>query len=460
MIFTSTLVLPHQGGGKDSEDERRLKLIFLYDFIFLMFALFSIPKFLVRLNQAKNSKQLFLQRFGFFSDSLKAKFAGKKIVWLHAVSVGEVNAARGWIQLFLAEYPEWTIALSTTTPTGQTVADSLVTDRVVVFYAPFDLSFVVRRVLKDVSPQVILLMETEIWPNLIGAANQTQIPIGIINGRISPRSFSRYRFIRFWLKSILNQLSFCLVQSDRDRFHFGELGMPEEKLISIGNMKFDVNGQVKDQIVSRPKGIGADSLIYIGGSTHWNEEKVLIWIFRRLRESFPNLKLILAPRHPEHLPKVEEAVQKFNFSYCLFSEVEQKNQPYDVLLVDRMGILASLYSVADLVFVGGSFAKRGGQNPIEAAGFKKPILHGPNVVNFYEAYSILDEQNAAFQVASEEELYQQSRKLLEHPELRNEMGARAWASIQSMKGATARTMNYLSRWMVSRDSSVALVESQ
>lgn len=415
----------------------------VYDFIFLIFALFSIPKFLIRLNQAQNGKQLFWQRFGFFDPAFKSKFSGKKIVWLHAVSVGEVNAAREWIQLFLNEYPGWTIALSTTTPTGQAIAESLASERLIVFYAPFDLSFVLKRVFQFIHPKLILLMETEIWPNLISHAFKNGIPVGIINGRISPRSFGRYQFISLWLRPILNQLSFCLVQSERDGEYFEKLGLANEKLLLTGNMKFDVNGQNKNANFVHPNGIGLKSLVFIGGSTHWNEEKILLSVFKRLYPTFHNLKLILAPRHPEHLSQVENAVKESNFRYCFFSALERQSDGYDVLIIDQMGVLASLYSIADLVFMGGSFVRRGGQNPIEAAGFKKPILHGPNVINFHEVYRILDQENAAVLTHSEEELYQQSRKLLEHPELRDQMGARAWASIQSMKGATARTLNYL-----------------
>lgn len=428
----------------------------LYDFVFLIFALFSMPKFLIRLNQTSNGKQLVGQRFGFFGPDLKNKFLGKKVIWLHAVSVGEVNAAREWIKLFLNEYPEWIIALSTTTPTGQTIADSLVTDRLVVFYAPLDLSFVVNRVLNFVQPKIVLLMETEIWPNLISHAHKAGIPIGIINGRISPRSFERYYWISSWMRSILNKLSFCLVQSERDQNYFQKLGMASEKIISTGNMKFDVNGQTVHRSFSRPKGINSDSLILVGGSTHWDEEKKLLSVYKRLRGIFPNLKLILAPRHPERLSQVQTAVQEFNFHCCLYSDLERRSDPYEVLLINRMGVLASLYSIADLVFIGGSLVQHGGQNPIEAADFKKPILHGPNVINFQDVYRVLDEQNAAIQTISEDELYQQSKKLLEHPELRMEMGARAWASIQSMKGATARTMNHLTRWILQPRSSVAI----
>ena len=432
----------------------------LYDFAFLIFAVISIPKFLVRLNQTENRPQFIKERFGNFSVGLKEKFLGQKVVWIHAVSVGEVMAARPWIRLFLEKYPDWTVAFSTTTPTGQTVARAFASERVAVFYAPFDLSYVVKRVLDCIRPKLILLMETEIWPNLISEASFSGIPIGIINGRISPRSFGRYRWIRSWIGTILKKLSFCLVQSDRDRDYFLKLGMPEPWIAYTGNMKFDqldAAMETNDPTNLAVSQVARNGLIFIAGSTNWNEEELVLRVFRRLRETFPNLKLILAPRHPERLSKVVSTLKQQHFSYESFSK-RHANAPFEVLLVDQMGILASLYLLADIVFIGGSFVRRGGQNPIEAAFCKKPLLHGPNVSNFHEVYRVLDEKGAAFQVFSEEELYQKSKMLLLHPEIRGEMGARAWSSIQSMKGATVRTLNYLAPWLQGQEQSAAVVK--
>ncbi len=426
-----------------------------YDFAFSIFALFSIPKFLIRLNQAGSRVQLIKERVGIFSESLKERFVGQRVIWLHAVSVGEVMAVRSWIQLFLREYPDWIIALSTTTPTGQTVAQTIASERVIVFYAPFDLSWVVRGVLNCIQPKLILLMETEIWPNLISEANFSGIPIGIINGRISSRSFKRYRFVRSWLSPILKKLSFCLVQSERDKNYFVSLGMPASQIFYTGNMKFD-RFDMADKAESEVAKTKQDELIFVAGSTSWNEEELVLRVFARLREIFSNLKLILAPRHPEHISKVMDAVKRYQLQYKRFSE-NHSTQPFQVLLVDQMGVLASLYESADLVFVGGSFVRRGGQNPIEAAVYKKPLLHGPNVFNFHEVYELLDKDGAAFQVHSEEELFQKSKLLLEHPEIRERMGVQAWSVIQSMKGATARTLSYLSSWIREQKPSVAFV---
>jgi 3-deoxy-D-manno-octulosonic-acid transferase len=425
-----------------------------YDLIFSVFALFSIPKFFIRLNQAEDGKRLIRERFGIFSESIKRACSGQNVVWLHAVSVGEVMALREWVRQFLEAYPEWMLVFSTSTPTGQSVAQTLASDRVIVFYAPFDLSSAVRKTIQAIQPKLIVLAETEIWPNLISEADARGIPIGIVNGRISPRSFRRYRLIRKWLASILNRLSFCLVQSEHDRNFFTQLGMAEEKIVETGNMKFDQASNssclpdVEDVFKNRIK---PDRLILIGGSTSWNEEAILLRVFGRLKKAFPHLQLILAPRHPERIGKVVQEIKKSKFQYQLYSQ--NLSTPSDVVVIDRMGVLASLYSVADAVFVGGSLVRRGGQNPIEAARFKKPVLHGPNVFNFEGIYHQLDVGHAAFCVQSEEELLRELSLLLKSPELRREAGERAWFIVQSMKGATARTLDYLSRW-VRREHSV------
>ncbi len=432
---------------------------YIYDFVFLAFALFSIPKFLIRLNQAEEGRKLLSERFGLLSESLKRSCSGASVIWLHAVSVGEVMAVRQWIKLFLGAYPDWRLALSTSTPTGQSVARTLASERIAVFYAPFDLSGAVRKTIHAIRPKLIALVETEIWPNLISEAHSLGIPVGIINGRISPRSFKRYVWIRKWLASILEKLSFCLVQSGRDRDFFIQLGMPEGKIIETGNMKFDqvdADSRTRDGDSAFKNKIVQDGLVLMAGSTSWNEEEVLLRVFGRLRKDFPSLRLVLAPRHPERLNQVVKAVEKSRFQYQLYSQ--NLSAPSEVIIIDRMGVLASLYSFADVVFVGGSMVRRGGQNPIEAAASRKAIVHGPNVFNFQDIYQKLDENHAAFSVTSEAELFRRLALLLEQSQLRLEMGERAWDTIQSMKGATVRTLDYLTRWIRPKSPAPAFAE--
>lgn len=430
----------------------------IYNIVFILFAIVSIPKFLVRLNQSRSSQELLRERFGFLPRDLPQKLSDQKVVWVHAVSVGEVMAVRGWIRSFLQMYPDWTVALSVTTPTGRSVAQSLASEKVVIFYAPFDLSAVVRRFIQSLKPRLILLMETEIWPNLILEAGKSKIPIGIMNGRLSPRSFQRYRLIRGWISSLLNRLSFCLVQTERDRAYFSGLGMAGEKMALTGNMKFDqdqISEGIFHQDRSKPRDFSADGLIFVCGSTSWNEEEMLLRVYQRLLGIFKNLQLVLAPRHPEQISKIARAIQRRQLRFRFFSE-KHLETPFQVLLVNQMGVLKHLYSFADVVFIGGSFTRRGGQNPIEPAQFKKPLLHGPHVFNFHEVYRSLDQQEAAFRVTSEEELFEKVKTLLGAPELRRQMGETAWAAIQSMKGATARTLDLLANWIQTQEPSAAV----
>lgn len=425
-------------------------MAFVYDLIFTIFALISLPKFAVRLKQAADGKALVRERFGCFTENMKRRLAQGPVLWLHAVSVGEVQAVRSWIRLFIQTRPDWMVALSVTTPTGFSVARALDSERVVSFYAPFDLSWVVRRVLQSVRPKLILLVETELWPNLIGQASKAGIPIGMVNGRISPRSFPRYRLIRPLMASLLKKLSFCFVQTRRDQQYFAALGMSDSQILCVGNMKFD-SFQTSQNGKKEQKGIFESLItsgapIWVAGSTHWNEEEKLLRVFSRLRSDFPNLKLILVPRHLEQISKVAQAVKRSGFWVQLFSN-QRFGREDDVLLVDRIGVLASLYSLSDLVFVGGSFVRHGGQNPIEAALWKKPLLHGPHVFNFEEIYRDLDREGGAFQVFSEEELYQESKRLLSDPKNRIQAGEKAFSVVQSMQGASRRVLEHILGWM-------------
>lgn len=429
----------------------------IYNFIFFIFALISIPKFLVRLNQAGDGSQLFRERFGIFPEAFRNFFAGEKTIWLHAVSVGEVMAARAWLERFLDQYKDWKVALSTTTPTGYSVAKKLPLERVMSFYAPFDLSFSVQRALGAIQPKLILLMETEIWPNFISEASRAGVPIGIINGRISPRAFRRYRLARFWTSSMFGKLSFCLVQSERDRAFFSSLGMAPGKLTHTGNMKFDsvragLNGAANsaaDEIY-----IPKEALVLIGGSTHDGEEEMLLNVFRRLKPAVPGVRLILAPRHPERTKQVVELAAKGGFSVQLFSN--GSGTPWDVLVIDRMGLLASIYALADIVFIGGSMIPHGGQNPIEAAHQKKPVLHGPHVFNFQDLYRALDESGGAAEVRCEDELFEKTHRLFGERDARREMGGRAFRVVESMKGATGRTLEYITNWISNHEPSTLL----
>ncbi len=376
------------------------------------------------------------------------------MLWLHAVSVGEVKALGRFIELFLERHPNWMIAFSQTTPTGHEVARIFSSDRVMAFYAPFDLSGCVSRVLEAIRPKMITLVESEIWPNLVGEAFSRGIPIGVINGRMSPRSFKMYRLLGMCYRHLIQKLSFCLVQTERDYGYFEMLGVSKEKIVICGNLKFDQSERFTAPAWNLFHRKSQIRRTWVVGSTSGGEEQIILDVFKKLKSTFPDLRLVLAPRHLERMDLVSEWIKQRSFQYTAFSKLEEGDDS-EVILIDVMGVLASVYQWADFVFVGGSFTKRGGQNPVEPARFKKAILHGPHVHNFHALYELLDQSGGAFCVSTKKMLYERSKELLGSIQLRNEVGEKAFQTIERMKGATERTLRGLEPWFTETPSSYA-----
>jgi 3-deoxy-D-manno-octulosonic-acid transferase len=427
-------------------------LKWVYDAAFAVFAACYLPFFMVRLRQEKNKKRLIGQRFGFFSKELFAGLAGRNVIWLHAVSVGEVFAARPLVAALSGAFPEWRIAVSTVTPTGQAVARKIFPD-LAIFYLPFDLSAVVRRTLDRIRPSLLLLMETELWPNLILGAAERNIPIGVVNGRLSPKSHRRYKQIRRLFEGVLEKISFFLVQSQWDSDRLEEIGVPPRAIRITGNMKFDIPADVKPEDVQGLRGryfAQAKERVLVAGSTHEGEEIVLLKVLRRLRFEFPDLKLVVAPRHVTRTADIVRLAESEHFRWRLFSS--NAGPVEDVLILDTMGELKKWYSVADFVFIGGSLVKHGGQNPIEAAIFKKPVLFGPHVFNFAVVYEALGKAGAGFEVYNETELYDFLRRMLLEPAFARQAGNKAYELIRGFQGAAERNCDFIRQFLRSRES--------
>lgn len=416
---------------------------FLYDFAFIVFAFFYFPFFLGRLRQEKEKGRLVAQRCGFFSKMFKNALKGKKTIWIHAVSVGEVFAARPLVERLSKELNGWKVALSTVTPTGQAVARKLFPDGP-VFYFPFDLSGVVNRTLAAINPSLIILMETEIWPNLILAAHERGVPVGVANGRLSQASCKRYGWIQSLIKPVMERISFFLVQFQWDSDRLQEIGVPAERIEITGNMKFDVAVEASDaesrflreKFFPSPK-----AKVLLGGSTHEGEEKILVSAFRKLRFEFPELKLVLAPRHVTRSENIAGAVTENGFRCKRYADLSAPVE--DVLIIDTMGDLKKWYAVADLVFVGGSLIKHGGQNPIEAAIYKKPVLFGPHVFNFQMIYDRLKAEQGGYEVLNETELYDFLKKMLLAPALARQIGLKAHDLVLKYQGATMKNTAFI-----------------
>ena len=416
--------------------------IFL-DIIYLLLSLFYVPAFLL-----KGRHRLGLrQRCGVFSPEILRQWAdGRPVIWLHAVSVGEIHAAEGLIQAIRKRNPGSRLVLSTITPTGNSVAQRLAQQGDSVIYFPFDVSFVVRRVLRQMRPRLIIIMETELWPNLMHEAGRQHIPLVIANGRISDRAYARYRLIAWLLRPALQRISWCCMQSEADRLRIISLGAEPRRITVTGNLKFD---QADANVGPLPElGIGKEERLIIAGSTHEPEEELITRVFLKLRVRYPGLRLLLAPRHPHRSQEVAAMVQKHQLSaHLLSSESVPVAGTAPVLILDVMGVLRQAYRKAAIVIIGGSLVKHGGQNPIEAAVWGKPIVFGPYMFNFSGISALFLQQDAAVQTSGAADLERTLAGLLDDRERCRRLGDNARQLVEAQRGSGSEVMKALAPFL-------------
>jgi len=430
--------------------------LFLYNLAFLIFGIFYLPVFLMKLRQAEDPGVLWRERLGIFPEGLAEKFRGKKTVWLHAVSVGEVMAVEKFIAEWRDAAPEYDLVLTTVTPTGQKIAQKFASEKVHVCYFPFDLTFVVRRFFETFRPACLLLVETEIWPNLLMEAKRRNVPTGIINARLSPRSFKRYQRFSWLFRPLWGALDFVLAQGREDAERFQALGILKESVRDMGNMKFDwaewtEAGTEYAEELRKTWGFAPEDLVWICGSTHPGEEIILAEVYAGLRQKFTGLKMILAPRHIERSGSLLKIFEQQK-ARTVLSTRRKEGSTFDVLILDQLGILRNLYQIADLVFMGGSLIPHGGQNPIEPARFQKAILHGSHVFNFNQIYQQLDHGGGALKVTAPDELSSAAAGLLAEPGTRQGMGRKAHEIINRLRGASKRQAGWVLTFLAGRRS--------
>src|SRR5512137_864889 len=306
-------------------------------------------------------------------------------LWLHAVSVGEVMAAAPLARLLAARYPEVPLLASTTTETGRAVAEQRIPAARFVFF-PLDFGWSVRRALRRLRPRVVLLTETELWPNFLAACDAEGIPAVVINGRISPRSFPRYRLIRPWFRRVLRHVRLFCMQSAADAERILALGAPVDRVTVTGNLKYDLPAlehTVDRGAIRAGLALPAGCHLVVAGSIHRGEDEPVIEAFKAAASSRSDLCLLLAPRHPERLDEVERAAARAGLACVRRSRLPGTvPTPGGAILLDTMGELARLYAVASVVFIGGSLIPHGGQNILEPAAYGCPVLHGPHMGNF------------------------------------------------------------------------------
>ncbi|MBD3425764.1 MAG: hypothetical protein GF409_00875 [Candidatus Omnitrophica bacterium] len=418
----------------------------LYDIFFIFFALFYLPVLLFK----GRLHGEFLQKFGLLPEGLARL---DRPVWIHAVSVGEAVIASKLARRIKARWPQVPVIVSTTTQTGNNMirkAGKGCVDG--VFYYPLDLSFVVSRVVKALSPRLYVMVETELWPNLLKRLHSEGVPVALINGRISDSSYGNYRKIKFVTKRVLPCVDTFCVQTQRDAERLSDMGAERKRIHVTGNMKFDDEERLgQTRIISKEYlGFGPESEIIVAGSTHFPEEQKVIDIFRDLNGRDRSIKLILAPRHVERIDAIRIYTEKRGLAYRKLSDLLEPDagahtEGYDVLLVDLIGYLKDLYSLASVVFVGGSFAKHGGQNPIEPARWGKAVIYGPHMFNFREVSEIFLANQAAVQVEDEKELGQVLDRLLRSAEESSKLGRNALGVIKKNTGAVDRALEKIKK---------------
>lgn len=419
----------------------------LYSLVLGLLALGYLPAFLVRKVWGAGYPLALRDRLGFLRVPPPA---GGERFWVHAVSVGEVMAAVPLVQALRARWPEADVVVSTVTATGERVARARLTDVAALVTFPLDFPGAVRRAVRRVEPRCFVALETELWPNLLRALRATGVPAVLANGRISDRSYRRYRLVRGLFRRVLADVALFGMQSEEDARRIISLGAAPERVVVTGNLKMEAPpGEAgAERLWRRLLHLGEASVL-VAGSTHRGEETLVLDAFLAARRRVDGLRLILAPRHPERLDEVEQLVGARGLGVVRRSRVAA-GQTAPVILLDTIGELASLYGVADVIFVGGSLVPVGGHNVIEPALHGKPVIFGPYMGNFRESARLLLDGGGGAQVQDGRELLAAVGRLLDDAAARQATGQAAWRAVRAHQGACARTIEALESVLAER----------
>ena len=415
----------------------------LYNLLLILATVVLSPVILFKLITVPKYRGGITQKFGRLRKGVMKVVRGTRPIWIHAVSVGEVMAAHPLIRELRKKYPDRKLILSTVTVTGNFTARRRVPEVDAVFYFPFDYPCIVRRVIHGINPQVVLIAETELWPNFLRELKRSGIPSAVINGRISPRSHKNYLKFRKLFSQVFDKVTLFCMQSEADALRIKDIGAAPESVMVTGNLKFDQKIQANRSV---PVTIKPGRKVITAGSTHRGEEAALLDVFARLRIKFPDLVLIIAPRHPERFDEVEGLINKTGYE-CQ-RRTGLKGPVKDVLLLDTIGELRSFYSLCDIAFVGGSLVKVGGHNLLEPAAMKKPVVFSRYMFNFKEISEALMSAGGGVMVRDKGELYVQFDNLLSDKDLAERMGERAFRVIEMNSGSAKKTIDAIGRLIV------------
>lgn len=388
---------------------------------------------------------------------------GRPVIWLHCVSVGETQAARPLARAILDRFPSHALVVSTTTLTGQRVAREVFRgDAAAVFYFPFDFAWTVRRALRRINPAAVIIMETELWPRFLRECGMRRVPVAIVNGRISERSFRRYQLIHRFITSVVNHLALAIMQTEADAERMRALGLAAERVRVSGNVKFDAGADPGEHTLTAELRhrfhLGDGQPLIVAASTHSPEEGIILQAFKQVRAASGATKprLLIAPRHPERFNETASLLDRSGLAWARRSQAPAaRDAKAEAILLDTIGELRAVYPLADVVFVGGSIARTGGHNILEPAAAGACIVTGAHTANFAAIVRAFSEAGALVQLALVAETEAPSvlgaifKELLTDEKRRRTLAARALAVLEQNRGATERTVNLLAPLLTS-----------
>jgi len=425
---------------------------FILDFIYLFVAVAYSPVVIYRAIRHKRYRSGWGQRFG----KITRKDPAKKCIWLHAVSMGEVNAARTVVEELENRFSHFEIVISTTTDTGFARASNIFGNHHRVFYFPLDFSWVMRRAFRRIRPAMCILMEQEVWPNFVQIAQRSNIPVVVVNGRISDQAFAKLKRVRPIAKKIFGQVTLLMAQSDEYARRFVQIGCPEERVMVTGSLKYDT-AEITDKVE------GADELaaqlsmgnerLWVAGATGPGEEKIILEVFGVLKQQkkLKDLRLVVVPRKPERFDEVAQIIANAGFDFIRYSSVKTSSTKYPdkmpVILGDTMGELRKFYSLATIIFVGRSLVPMGGSDMMEATALGKCTIFGPYAFNFKQTVDALLADNGAIMVKDKEQLLATMQKCLLEPAYADKIAQNGREVIRKNKGATEKTIEQIARFL-------------
>jgi 3-deoxy-D-manno-octulosonic-acid transferase len=430
-------------------DYRRLRLS--YNLLFTFLATIALPVMIPVCILSEKRRKTVFHRMGLtrISNTLRSHSPGKKPVWVQALSVGEVLSCISLVKHLRATLSDRTLVFSVSTATGYDTAKSHIEKYVdAIFYFPYDFSFTVRKRIREIDPAVFVLIESDLWPNVMFECHSRKIPSIWSNARLSTRSFKRYYRFRKFFRPVFETFSMICLQSRLEKERFMALGVHPDSIVETGNLKFDqkINHTSENALRPYQKLLPKrkDITVIIAGSTHPGEEASILWAFKQLRKTTPNIVLIIAPRDHRRSASLARMCSIQAWRTTRFSE--PCHTDWDILIIDVVGILRDLYGISDIAFIGGSLEPHGGHNPLEAAARAIPILFGPHMTDFMDIAQMLIFADAAFEVKTKVELLEHVGKLIEDPDTARQMGKKAYRVFSSNKGAVLKTAHCIERF--------------